>query len=133
MKRAEAVVLALVASVLCCAGARAGGSSSGSAQVGKATWYGDKHHGRRTASGERFDKNALTAAHKQLPFDSIVRVTNRKNGRTVVVRINDRGPYGKGRIIDVSEAAARALRMIRSGVVPCTVEVLKLGTKRKRR
>jgi rare lipoprotein A len=99
--------------------------SSGPAQRGKATWYGGRFHGRKTASGERFDKRALTAAHRKLPFGTRVRVTNLKNGRSVVVRINDRGPFGgKGRIIDVSEAAARKLDMIRAGVVPVTVERL---------
>jgi len=94
------------------------------AQRGKASWYGGRLHGRKTASGERFNKDAMTAAHRTLPFGSRVRVTNLANGRTVVVRINDRGPFGRGRIIDLSEAAARALQMIRSGVVRVVVEVL---------
>src|SRR5690606_13032527 len=92
---------------------------------GKASWYGGRFHGRRTASGERFDKHALTAAHRRLPFGTTVRVTNRRNGRSVTVRINDRGPFGRrGRIIDLSEAAARRLDMLRAGVVPVVVEVL---------
>ncbi|HKA88589.1 MAG TPA: septal ring lytic transglycosylase RlpA family protein [Haliangiales bacterium] len=91
---------------------------------GLATWYGERHHGRPTASGERFDMYALTAAHKTLPMNARVRVVNLKNGRSVVVRINDRGPYSRGRIIDVSKAAARELGMIDDGVVPVTVEVL---------
>ena len=95
-------------------------------QEGLATWYGGKHHGGPTASGERFDKNAMTAAHLKLPMNTRVRVTNKKNGRSVEVRINDRGPYGnKKRIIDVSEEAARRLDMIEAGVVPVRVEVLK--------
>jgi rare lipoprotein A len=90
-----------------------------------ATWYGGRHHGGPTASGERFNKHALTAAHRTLPFGTIVRVTNERNGRSVTVRINDRGPFGKrGRIIDLSEAAARELGMIGSGVVPVTIRVL---------
>ncbi|MBT8495939.1 MAG: septal ring lytic transglycosylase RlpA family protein [Deltaproteobacteria bacterium] len=94
-------------------------------QRGKATWYGGKFQGRKTASGERFDKHKLTAAHRKLPFGTRVRVTNMSNGRSVVVRINDRGPFGgKGRIIDVSKAAARKLKMIRAGVVEVEVEVL---------
>lgn len=102
-------------------------------QHGQASWYGGKHHGRRTASGERFDKNKLTAAHRTLPFGTVVRVTNSKNDKSVVVRINDRGPFGKKRrIIDVSEAAAEKLGMIRSGVVPVTVEVLEKPVKGKR-
>lgn len=95
-----------------------------STQRGKAVWYGGRWHGRKTASGEPFDKNALTAAHKKLPFDTMVRVRNLDNGKSVIVRITDRGPYGKGRIIDVSEAAAHELDMIDSGVVRAELEVL---------
>lgn len=91
---------------------------------GKASYYGARHHGKRTASGERFNQNALTAAHRTLPFGTRVRVTNLRNDRTVVVRINDRGPYGRGRIIDVSRKAAEALGMLRAGVVPVRVESL---------
>jgi rare lipoprotein A len=95
-------------------------------QSGLATWYGGKHHGGPTASGERFDKRALTAAHRTLKMNTRVRVTNKKNGRSVVVRINDRGPFGNAkRIIDVSEKAAEQLDMIEAGVVPVTVEVIK--------
>lgn len=95
-------------------------------QEGLATWYGGNHHGGPTASGERFNKNAMTAAHLKLPMQTRVRVTNKRNGRSVVVRINDRGPYGnKKRIIDVSEEAARRLDMIEAGVVPVRVEVIK--------
>jgi len=92
---------------------------------GLATFYGDEQHGGPTASGERFDKHKMTAAHRTLPMGTRVRVTNTRNGRSVEVRINDRGPYGnRQRIIDVSEAAARRLDMIDAGVVPVTVEVL---------
>lgn len=94
---------------------------------GLATWYGKPFHGRRTASGERFDMRQLTAAHRSLPFGTRVRVTNLKNQRQVVVRISDRGPYGKGRVIDLSKAAAGQLHMLRSGVVPVKIEVLKWG------
>ncbi len=104
----------------------------GSVQRGKATWYGGKFHGHQTASGEIFDKHSMTAAHRTLPFGTIVKVTNLKNHRSVTLRINNRGPYGKGRIIDVSEAAARRLKMIDAGVVPATVEVLKLGKGRRK-
>ena len=94
-------------------------------EAGIATWYGGKHHGGPTASGERFDKRGLTAAHRTLPMGTRVRVTRVKNGRTVVVRINDRGPFGKKtRIIDVSEAAARALDMIDDGIAKVTLEIL---------
>jgi len=96
-------------------------------QTGYATWYGGGHHGGPTASGERFNKHAMTAAHRTLPMNTRVRVTNTNNGRSVIVRINDRGPFGhrRERIIDVSEAAARELDIIESGVAPVRVEVLK--------
>lgn len=79
------------------------------AQTGIASWYGRAFHGRRTASGERFDMRAMTAAHRSLPFHSLVRVRNPANGREVVVRINDRGPFKRGRIVDLSWAAAQQL------------------------
>jgi rare lipoprotein A len=91
---------------------------------GEASWYGPGFHGRRTASGETFDRNALTAAHRTLPFGTRVRVTNLNNGRQVIVRINDRGPYSGGRVIDLSEAAARHVDMINSGTAPVRGEVL---------
>lgn len=91
---------------------------------GFASWYGPGFHGRRSASGERFNQNALTAAHRSLPFGTKVRVTNKRNGRSVVVRINDRGPHIRGRIIDLSAAAARTLGVMQSGVAPVRVEVL---------
>ena len=91
---------------------------------GQASWYGQRHHGRRTASGERFDQHALTAAHRSLPFGTRVRVTNLNNDRSVVVRINDRGPHTRGRIIDVSRRAAEQLDMLRSGTAPVRVQSL---------
>ena len=91
---------------------------------GQASWYGPGFHGRRTANGEVFNSNALTAAHRSLPFGTKVRVTNMNNGRSVVVRINDRGPFSGGRIIDLSAGAARTINMINSGVAPVRVEVL---------
>lgn len=94
-------------------------------QTGIASWYGGKHHGGPTASGEKFDKNAMTAAHRTLRMGTRVRVTRKKNQRSVVVRINDRGPYSKGRIIDLSEAAARALDMLDDGIAQVRVEVVK--------
>jgi rare lipoprotein A len=90
--------------------------------VGTATWYGAHAQGRRTAGGERFDRQALTAAHRTLPFNSRVRVTNLRNGRSVVVRITDRGPFGPGRVIDVSEAAARELDMVKRGIARVRIE-----------
>lgn len=89
---------------------------------GQASWYGPGFHGRRTASGARFDQNALTAAHRQLPLGSRVTVTNLENGRSVRVAINDRGPYVDGRVIDLSRAAAHRLGMIGDGVVRVRIE-----------
>lgn len=91
---------------------------------GMASWYGPGFHGRQTANGEQFNQNDLTAAHRNLPFGTKVRVTNNNNGRSVVVRINDRGPYAGGRVIDLSAAAAAAIGLQSSGVGPVTIEVL---------
>ena len=92
---------------------------------GKASWYGREQHGHLTANGERFNMYALTAAHRTLRMNTHVRVINLRNGRTTVVRINDRGPYGgHGRIIDVSYAAAKQLDMLDAGIVPVRIEVL---------
>lgn len=94
-------------------------------ESGQAGWYGNRYHGRKTSSGERFDQNALTAAHRTLPFGTVVQVKNLTNGRTVDVRINDRGPFGrKTRIIDLSRAAARALDMERAGVAPVELRIV---------
>ena len=89
-----------------------------------ASYYGAAFAGRRTASGERFDARALTAAHRELPFGTHVRVTNLANGRSVTVRINDRGPFAGGRLVDLSWEAARELDMLRSGVARVRLEVL---------
>jgi rare lipoprotein A len=94
------------------------------AQEGMASWYGGKFNGKKTASGERFDENEYTAAHLKLPFGTKVRVTNLKNGRSVEVRINDRGPWGGHGIIDLSKAAARAIGMLSDGRAPVRLEVL---------
>jgi len=98
--------------------------SQARATVGEASWYGGKFHGRTTANGERFDMNQLTAAHRSLPFGSKVRVTNPVTKDSVVVRINDRGPYAGNRVIDLSRAAARAVRLIGPGVAPVKLELL---------
>ncbi len=100
-------------------------SSQGFVQIGYASWYGWHFHGRKTASGERYNMYAYTAAHKTLPMNTLVEVTNLKNGRHVVVRINDRGPFVKGRIIDLSYAAAKKLGMLRTGTAP--VKIVALG------
>ena len=97
---------------------------SGFRETGRASWYGRFFHGRRTANGERYDMHALTAAHKTLPLGSYVRVTNPDTSRSVVVRINDRGPYVRSRVIDLSYAAAKALGMQRLGTARVTIEGL---------
>ena len=98
---------------------------------GKATYYGLRYKsGRKTASGKAYDKNKLTAAHKTLPFGTVVRVTNKKNGKTVDVEITDRGPFVPGRIIDLSVAAAKELDMMKAGVVPVIISVLQIPVKK---
>lgn len=92
--------------------------------TGNASWYGAPHHGRLTASGEPFDMNALTAAHRSLPFGTRLRVVNLENDRAVEVRINDRGPGIAGRVLDLSYAAARALGAVGDGVIPVRMTVL---------
>ena len=90
---------------------------------GIASWYGKKFHGKRTASGEIFDQNAMTAAHRWLPFGTMIRVTNRQSGESVIVRVNDRGPFIKGRIVDLSMAAAARIGVLRNGLSPALLEV----------
>jgi len=99
-------------------------------QTGLASWYGPGFHGKSTANGERFNQWALTAAHKTLPMPSIVRVTHLENGKEITVRINDRGPFADGRIIDLSRAAAEELGMVEEGVAPVRVRYLKPDTER---
>jgi len=94
---------------------------------GLASWYGDAFDGRTTASGERFDMHAMTACHPTLPFGSLVRVVNLRNGRSVIVRITDRGELAEGRIIDLSFAAAEKLAMTNSGLAPVALDVLSRG------
>ena len=93
-------------------------------QQGPVSWYGPGFHGRRTANGEIFDTHELTMAHRSLDFGSQVRVTNLENGRSVVVRVNDRGPYVRGRVADLSHAAARELGFVDDGVVKARIELL---------
>ncbi len=119
MRLAKAIFCAVCLSGIACASSGADAlAEPGSAasytkatitQRGKASWYGPGFHGRRTASGERFNTNDMTAAHKTLPFGTKVKVTNTKTGQSVVVRINDRGPYAHGRVIDLSKASARSI------------------------
>jgi len=99
-------------------------SQSTLVETGLASWYGRRFHGNLTASGEVFNQEKLTAAHRTLPWGSRVKVTNLTNGKSVEVRINDRGPFGKGRIIDMSRAAAKVLGMVGSGITTVRVEWL---------
>jgi rare lipoprotein A len=108
-------------------------SARASELEGLASYYAEPYHGRRTASGEVFDTyKAMTAAHRTLPFNTVVRVQNMANGKAVQVRINDRGPFIAGRIIDLSVRAARAIDMLRSGVVLVTLQILSPGTEPRR-
>ena len=107
--------------------AASGPSNPSGDQVGYASWYGSRFHGRLTANGEVYDMNKLTAANKTLPFGTIVKVTNLENGRTVDVTINDRGPFVAGRIIDLSRAAAEAIGLMSMGVAKVRLHILKMG------
>ena len=95
----------------------------GRTQEGMASWYGPGFAGRLTANGERFDPSELTCAHRKFKFGTMLEVTNLENGRSVVVRVNDRGPYAKNRVIDLSEEAARRIGMIEKGHVKVRIEV----------
>jgi rare lipoprotein A len=125
------VFLATVASAIVAAGCSLVGLQGaeslavGRSAEGKASFYGKEHAGERTASGERYDPEALTAAHPSLPFGARLKVTNLANGRSVVVRVNDRGPYLRGRTVDLSLAAARALGAIGEGVARVRIERLR--------
>ncbi|ASK27341.1 hypothetical protein BG910_05945 [Neisseria chenwenguii] len=96
-------------------------------QSGRASWYGNQFHGRKTASGERYNMHAMTAAHRTLPIPSYARVTNTKNGKSVVVRINDRGPFHGSRVMDVSRAAAQKLGFINHGTAHVKIEQILPG------
>ena len=98
-------------------------------EVGTASWYGPDFHAKKTANGEKYDMHSLTAAHRTLPLPSIVRVTNLENGRSLVVRVNDRGPYARNRIIDVSKKVAQLLGFLEQGTAKVRVEVLEKESK----
>jgi rare lipoprotein A len=104
---------------------RATTAPPGTRIVGLASWYGQRHQGHATASGEAYDMNKLTAAHRTMPFGTRLRVTNVENGRSVVVRVNDRGPWVNDRVLDVSLAAAKTLGMVGGGITK--VEIVVLG------
>lgn len=101
-----------------------GAAASGHSESGQASYYGNEFHGRKTANGERFDQGKLTAAHRTLPFGTRVKVTNTQNGKSVIVRVNDRGPFVKGRVIDLSSSAFKSLASLNAGVVPVRLQVI---------
>jgi rare lipoprotein A len=115
------MILIYFLSFCCCLG----GASGAYTQKGLATYYGQEFQGKKTASGEIFDMWAFTCAHKKLAFNTRVKVTNLKNKKTVIVRVNDRGPWVKGRIIDLSYAAAKQIDMISDGIVKVSIEVVR--------
>ncbi|MDT3679486.1 MAG: septal ring lytic transglycosylase RlpA family protein [Burkholderiaceae bacterium] len=131
--RVAAIAFAFAASVAAAPspGAEAASESASFApgwhQQGRISYYGRRFDAQPTASGEPFDPDAMTMAHPTLPFGSIVRVTNLRNGRSAELRVNDRGPYEKGRIADVSRAAAKKLGMLHHGVTRARIELLKTG------
>jgi rare lipoprotein A (peptidoglycan hydrolase) len=108
------------------------GGAEGFTETGLASWYGTSEQGRKTASGERFDRKSMTAAHRSLPFGTMVRVTSLENGRAVLVRINDRGPFVHGRIIDLSAAAATSLGIHENGVARVKLAVYRSDQRRHR-
>lgn len=94
---------------------------------GKSSYYGKKFHGRKTANGEIFDMYKLSAAHREMPFMTLIKVTNTKNNKSVLVHVNDRGPFVSGRILDLSYGAAREIEMINDGVADVIIEIVRLG------
>lgn len=134
-RSARRAALAMGALLLASGCARVGTPGAASAaipregwtQEGVASWYGEDYHGRLTASGEVYDMEAMTAAHRTLPFGTVVRVENRANGRNAEVRITDRGPFIGGRIIDLSRRAARELGMLESGVANARITIVRLA------
>jgi len=112
--------------------APAAAAAAAATETGKLAWYGKKFAGRKTASGEAFNPEALTMAHKTLPFGTLVKVTNPKNGKSVTLRVNDRGPTQADRVGDVSYAAARRLGMLKSGVIDAEMTVVGMAKGKKR-
>ena len=124
MKRSVVLVILLV---ICCIPSSIADRLRTKAyiQKGEASYYADKFHNRKTANGEKYNKYAITAAHRRIPFNSLVEVKNLDNGKSLMVRVNDRGPFIKGRIIDVSRTAAEMLGMIRSGTAKVEIRMVK--------
>lgn len=124
LQRVSACVFGFCLTLCITAATFAGEAGPARPATGTASWFGAWHHGKNTASGEPFDMYAMTAAHRKLPFGTVIRVTNTRNGKDVVVRVNDRGPYRKKRILDLSYAAAERLGMRASGTAPIRLEVV---------
>lgn len=122
--RMKACWLLLACSLLLITQSHAKSRWTGYSERGQASFYAHQHQGRRTASGERYQHHKLTAAHRKLPFGSQVKVTNLRNGKTTIVRINERGPFVKGRILDLSQSAFRKLAPLSAGTIPVKIERL---------
>lgn len=118
------MILAGCTSTSAIGGAKTKDYAKSYALIGLASWYGNKFHGKLTASGETYNMNAYTAAHKTLPFGTIVRVTNTTNNKSVDVKINDRGPHVKGRVIDLSYKAFAQIGNVKKGTVPVKIEII---------
>ena len=130
MSRGGLAGLALLLAAGCGHGPRAGGEAAGEAEEGLASFYADSFRGRLTASGAPYDPAALTCAHRTLPFGTRLRVTELGRGRSVVVTVNDRGPFVRGRVVDLSRAAAAAIGIVERGVAPVRVERLRRERRR---
>jgi len=126
-KLIQSFVLLALSAVLGCSSVqpRSGAEWIGYTESGKASFYADKHQSNKTASGERYDHDLKTAAHKTIPFGSKVRVTNVTNGKSVVVKINDRGPFVKGRIVDLSKSAFSSIGNTSAGLISVRIEVVR--------
>lgn len=127
LKYATAPVFALIFLISACSSPRDLTESGAVLQTGEASWYGPGFHGQQTANGETYDQYELTAAHRTLPFDTIVEVKNQNNGKSVRVRVNDRGPYVDDRVIDLSKKAAEEIDMVDSGIAPVELILVEAG------
>jgi rare lipoprotein A len=124
MKQRFGTMLLVLMSALLFTLSKAHAKASGIYQTGMTSWYGRAHHGKKTASGERFNMYGLTAAHRTLPLGTMVRVTNVANGKSVIAKVNDRGPFHGNRVLDLSQGAAKALDMMKSGTAKVQIEIL---------
>lgn len=131
LKKLIAVLFSITLSITTIKTTAATTHSKQFAQSGWASWYGRQFHGRTTANGEKFNMHGMTAAHKTLPLGCIIRVTNKSNGKSVVVKVNDRGPFVGDRVLDLSYGASKALGFTDKGLTKVHIEVLELPKKRK--